>query len=126
MSWTGIWNALFGAGTWGAGGNIVAWVLCGALAFGWLRAKMQAHHVALLAQAAKHHKELRDLAEVGQRAIVQQAERHHEALLGAVAATAPAPLEPLMSAEAPAVPVPGPGAERLARRKPRPAPKGEQ
>lgn len=24
-----ILNALFGAGTWGAGGNLVAWVLCG-------------------------------------------------------------------------------------------------
>lgn len=31
MHWHAILLDLFGAGTWGAGGNMVAWVLCGAL-----------------------------------------------------------------------------------------------
>lgn len=38
MHYRAIWDALFGAGTWGAGGNLVAWVICGAIAAGaaWL------------------------------------------------------------------------------------------
>lgn len=31
MHWRTILLDLFGAGTWGAGGNMVAWVLCGVL-----------------------------------------------------------------------------------------------
>jgi hypothetical protein len=135
--------------------NLVASVVCVLVAWWRIRAKMIAHHAQQLAQSAAHHKELLaqaathhqeltvrldrhhsemlrrhdqalDLAEVQQRAIVQQAERHHEALLGAVAAAAPVPLEPLISAEAPAVPVPGPAAERLTGRAVRPkgAPRG--
>lgn len=54
----GIVRDLFGPGTWGTGGNLVAWVICGAVAAVWLRAKLKAHHLAELAQAARHHKEL--------------------------------------------------------------------
>jgi hypothetical protein len=60
---------LFGPGTWGAGGNLVAWVLCGALAGAWVRAKLRAqdalarlHHQEKLDQATAHHAELRNIA----------------------------------------------------------------
>lgn len=36
---------LFGPSTWGAGGNMVAWVICGALGFGWLHGNEKARHV---------------------------------------------------------------------------------
>lgn len=87
-----------------------------------LEERLNRHHAELV----RRHDQALDLLDVQQRAIVQQAERHHEALLGAVAAAAPVPLEPLISAEAPAVPVPGPAAERLTGRAVRPkgAPKG--
>jgi hypothetical protein len=58
---------LFGPGTWGAGGNMVAWVICGALGFGWLHAKEKARHLAKMTQAQKHHQEQMELAE-----------RHHQ------------------------------------------------
>lgn len=62
-----------------------------------------------------------------QRAVIRQAERHHEALAGALAAAAPA-AEPVSPAppEAPLVPAPGPEAERLPQRPVRPkgAPRG--
>jgi hypothetical protein len=51
------WRDLFGAGTWGTGGNMVAWVICGVLAGLWLRAKMQAHTALQMAQARRHHDE---------------------------------------------------------------------
>lgn len=50
---------LFGAGTWGAGGNLIAWVLCGGLAFGWSHVKAQARHVELLEQQRTQHEELK-------------------------------------------------------------------
>lgn len=50
---------LFGAGTWGAGGNLVAWVLCGGLAFSWSHAKAEARHQEALAQQRKQHAELK-------------------------------------------------------------------
>lgn len=31
MHWHAIILALFGSGTWGAGGNLIAWVICGVL-----------------------------------------------------------------------------------------------
>jgi putative copper export protein len=58
---------LFGAGTWGAGGNLVAWVVCGTISFGSLHAVLHARHLAVLAQARLHHRERMD-----------QADRHHE------------------------------------------------
>jgi hypothetical protein len=58
---------LFGPGAWGTGGNMVAWVICGALGFGWLHSKEKARHLARMTQAARHQKELLD-----------QAAEHHE------------------------------------------------
>jgi hypothetical protein len=68
-----IWKALFGPGTWGAGGNLVAWVLCGALAAAWLRAKLRAQS----ALARLHHQQKMD-----------QAQANHDALIAHVTATA--------------------------------------
>lgn len=65
-----ILEALFGwPAAWGTGGNLIAWVICGAISFGWLRAKLHAHHVAQMAQSARHHKEL-----------MAQADTHHQEL----------------------------------------------
>ena len=78
VHWHTIWTVLFGwPGTWGAGGNMVAWVICGAISFGWLRAKLRAHHVAQMAQAARHHKEQMALAAAHQAELKRQADRHH-------------------------------------------------
>ena len=85
VHWHTIWTVLFGwPGTWGAGGNMVAWVICGAISFGWLRAKLHAHHVAQLAQAARHHKEQLAQAAEHQKALAQQAARQHEQVLDRV------------------------------------------
>ena len=58
----GVLRNLFGAGTWGTGGNLVAWVLCGLLAGLWLRARLRAqtalaklHHQQATAQRPEHH-----------------------------------------------------------------------
>ena len=65
----GVFSNLFGwPGTWGTGGNLVAWVICGGAAAVWLRAKLKAHHLAEMAQARKHHAEL-----------LAQAQEHHDA-----------------------------------------------
>jgi hypothetical protein len=72
---TGIVRDLFGPGTWGTGGNMVAWVICGFIGFGWLHAKQKAQHVQVLAQAARHHKEL-----------MAQAATHHQELKAHVTA----------------------------------------
>ena len=69
----GVVRDLFGPGTWGAGGNLVAWVLCGAMAGGWLRAKLKAHETL----ARLHHQQKLD-----------QAQEHHDALVAHVTATA--------------------------------------
>lgn len=58
---------LFGPGTWGTGGNMVAWVICGVIGLGWLHAKEKARHLARVKQADQHHAEA-----------MAQAERHHE------------------------------------------------
>ena len=58
---------LFGPGTWGTGGNMVAWVICGFIGFGWLHGKEKARHLARMKQADEHHAES-----------MAQAERHHE------------------------------------------------
>jgi len=70
IHWHTVFTALFGwPAAWGTGGNLIAWVICGALGGLLLRAKLQAHQVALMAQAARHHKEL-----------MAQAAEHHQAL----------------------------------------------
>ena len=48
---------LFGPATWGAGGNMVAWVICGCLGFGWLHGKEKARHLMRMQQAQQHHEE---------------------------------------------------------------------
>jgi len=72
-------RVLFGPGTWGAGGNMVAWVICGGLGFAWMHLKAEARHAEALAQAAVHHAERLALAA-----------EHHEALRAHVTATAQA------------------------------------
>lgn len=67
---------LFGPGTWGAGGNMVAWAICGVLGFGWLYAKEKANHLARMRQAELHHAEK-----------LAQAEKHHQKLLRVAADT---------------------------------------
>jgi hypothetical protein len=70
MHYHAILTGLFGwPGTWGTGGNLVAWVLCGTAGFAWLHAKQKARHIQALAQSAQHHKEL-----------LAQAEKHHDDL----------------------------------------------
>jgi hypothetical protein len=68
VHWHTILTVLFGPGTWGAGGNMVAWVLCGVISFGWLHSREKARHLQLLAQAGRHHQEL-----------LAQARDHHQA-----------------------------------------------
>jgi Na+/melibiose symporter-like transporter len=70
------WKTLFGPGTWGSGGNLVAWVICGGLAFGWTWLLQHERHVQALVQAAQHHKD-----QMGQAA------EHHKALMAHVTAT---------------------------------------
>ena len=78
-----IWTALFGwPGAWGTGGNLVAWIICGAIAGLWLRAKLKAHHLAQLAQGLRHHK-----------ALMAQAQKHHQELMAHVTATVSPPKE---------------------------------
>jgi len=60
---------LFGPGTWGTGGNLVAWVICGTLAFGWQHLQAEARHAEQLALMTRQHK-----------ARMAQADRHHQAL----------------------------------------------
>ena len=60
---------LFGAGTWGSGGNMVAWVICGVIAFTWQhRQNVRLHNLRMALAKAQH-------AEV-----LQQARNHHEAI----------------------------------------------
>lgn len=66
MPFHAILIALFGwPGTWGTGGNMVAWAICGGITFGWLRSVERSKKVI----AGLRHQELLD-----------QAELHHEAL----------------------------------------------
>jgi hypothetical protein len=82
VHWHTILAGLFGwPGTWGTGGNLVAWVLCGTLGFGWLHAKQKARHIQLLAQSAQHHKDALALAEKQHQEAMAQAGRHQQELL---------------------------------------------
>jgi hypothetical protein len=86
-------SALFGwPGTWGAGGNMVAWVICGTLGFGWLHSKEKARHLAKMAQAARHHQELLDQAQDHHEALVKQQADSHDALIAHVTETAKQPV----------------------------------
>jgi hypothetical protein len=77
IAWAGhlLW-ILFGPGTWGSGGNMVAWVICGCIGFGWLHAKEKARHIQRLAQAAAHHKELLAQADAHHAEMKQQLAAH--------------------------------------------------
>lgn len=60
------WRPLFGPGTWGSGGNMVAWVICGVLAFGWQnRQNLKLHHAREEAAQARHEEQM-DLAKLHQ------------------------------------------------------------
>lgn len=80
MSVLHLLRVLFGPGTWGAGGNMVAWVICGGLGFAWMHLKAEARHAEALALAARHHAERLALAA-----------EHHEALKAHVTAMAAVP-----------------------------------
>lgn len=71
---------LFGPGTWGTGGNMVAWVICGCIGFGWLHGKEKARHLAKMRQAQEHHE-----------ALMAKADEHHEALKEHITATGTMP-----------------------------------
>jgi hypothetical protein len=68
------WKILFGPGTWGSGGNLFAWVLCGGLSFLWLNVLQKERHIQAMTQAREHHE-----------AMTQQAEDHHRAMKAHVA-----------------------------------------
>ena len=75
---TGIVRDLFGwPATWGTGGNMVAWAICGTLAFGWLHAKEKARHLAQMTLLREQHAKQ-----------MAQAQRHHEDLKRHVTAEA--------------------------------------
>lgn len=82
IHWHAIWNDLFGwPGTWGTGGNMVAWVICGTLGLGWLHAKEKARHIQKMAQSARHHAELLDQADTHHKAVLAAVGKHHQELL---------------------------------------------
>lgn len=59
------WRDLFGPGTWGTGGNMVAWVICGVLAFGWQhRQNLKLHHAREAAAEARHQALIRHVSQV--------------------------------------------------------------
>jgi hypothetical protein len=74
------WRDLFGAGTWGTGGNMVAWVICGGLAFANVRARDKAHHAAAMLLARRHHDERIAQAEEHHQAAMALAREHHAVL----------------------------------------------
>jgi len=76
------WNTLFGPGTWGSGGNMVAWVFCGGLSFLWLNVIQKERHIQAMAQARRHHDEK-----------MAQADRHHEDMKKHVATVAGYPAD---------------------------------
>jgi len=82
------WNTLFGPGTWGAGGNMVAWVLCGGLSFLWLNVIQRERHWLALKQADRHHREKMDQADRHHREQLELAREHHADMKRHVAVTA--------------------------------------
>lgn len=91
MHYTGhlLW-ILFGPGTWGSGGNMVAWVICGCIGFSWLHAKEKARHLAKMAQAARHHQDQLDLMKSQHQDQMSLIRHNHSLLSDQVAATPPA------------------------------------
>ncbi len=75
MHFHGLLLTLFGPGTWGTGGNMVAWVICGVFGLGWLHAKEKARHLVLL----QHH-----------QAQIELMKQQHAELMAHVTATAKA------------------------------------
>jgi hypothetical protein len=87
-----VWQALFGwPGAWGTGGNLVAWVLCGGLGVGWLRAKEKAQHLAKMRQAQDHHEALLVQSAEQHQELLAKADAHHEALKEHITATGTVP-----------------------------------
>lgn len=71
---------LFGAGTWGTGGNMVAWVICGTLGIGWLHGKEKARHLAKMRQAQAHHDEAQAQSAAQHQELMAKADDQHAAL----------------------------------------------
>jgi hypothetical protein len=84
------WQALFGwPGTWGTGGNMVAWVICGTLGLGWLHAKEKARHLQKMAQAARHHQEVIDQANEHHKTQMDLLRKQHSLLADQIAGQPP-------------------------------------
>jgi hypothetical protein len=91
---------LFGPGTWGTGGNMVAWVICGIISFTWLYSKERAHHALKMAQSRAHHEESQARAqERHEEAMARAAEQHAEAINHASTALAHAEAARLIAAD---------------------------
>lgn len=81
------WRPLFGPGTWGSGGNMVAWALCGGLGFLWANVIQKERHLRAIAQEHRHHNDRADQAERHHREQLAVAREHHEDMKKHVAAT---------------------------------------
>lgn len=78
MSIDGIARDLFGPGTWGAGGNLVAWVICGAIAGAWawlFRRKIRSWWVRVHPHSPALA-EIREIAESAHRIAADTYEHH--------------------------------------------------
>lgn len=107
---------LFGPGTWGTGGNMVAWVICGIIAGLWLHAKLKAQHAAATALARLHHKQALEQSAAQHKDLMAQQARNHAAVnrrledhaaLIASAVTAPAPETVTVNVAVPELPKKG-------------------
>jgi hypothetical protein len=80
-------TALFGwPGTWGTGGNMVAWVICGCIGFSWLHGKEKARHLQKMAQAARHHADQLEVMQKQHQDQMDLLRRQHSQLSDQVAA----------------------------------------
>jgi hypothetical protein len=73
---------LFGPGTWGTGGNMVAWILCGVSGGAWLWSKEKARHLVSLAEARQHHAEAMQQSLMHHDEVMALSREHHAEMLG--------------------------------------------
>lgn len=85
------WKTLFGPGTWGSGGNVFAWVLCGGLSFLWLNVLQKERHIQAMTQAREHQEDRKHQAAEHHRELLDLACRHHREMKEHVTALATAP-----------------------------------
>lgn len=81
------WKPLFGPGTWGSGGNMVAWALCGGLGFLWANVIQKERHLRAISREHRHHKDRMEQAERHHKEQMAVARDHHEDMKRHVAAT---------------------------------------